>query len=95
MLQASFKCETPRLELKSWRTFLAMKRCQRTKIQKVIKLAQSSNKKWLQIRAIAVKLLDVLPFPAESATVNGGAVCCSLFVIVMWSGGSIILSAVE
>jgi len=38
---------------------------------------------------------NVLPFPAESATVNGGAVCCSLFVIVMWSGGSIILSADE
>jgi len=53
----------PRLELKSWRTFLASKHCQRTKIQKVIKLARSSNKKWLQIRAIAVKLLKdgVLP----------------------------------
>jgi len=59
MLQASFKCETPRLELKSSRTFLAIKRCQRTKIQKVIKLAQSSNKKWLQIRAIAVKLFKM------------------------------------
>ena len=57
MRQASFKCETPRLELKSWQTFLAIKRCQRTKIRKVIKLARSSKKKWLQIRAIAVKLL--------------------------------------
>ncbi len=44
MQQASFKCETPRLELKSWRTFLAIKRCQRTKIRKVIKLARSSKK---------------------------------------------------
>jgi hypothetical protein len=59
MLQASFKCEMPRLELKSWQTSLAIKCCQRTKIQKVIKLARSSNKKWLQIRAIAVKLLMV------------------------------------
>ena len=50
----------PGLELKSWRTFLAIKRCQRTKIQKVIKLARSSNKKWLQIQAIAVKLLVVM-----------------------------------
>jgi len=32
------------LELKSWQTFLAIKRCQRTKIRKVIKLAQSSKK---------------------------------------------------
>ncbi len=38
---------------------------------------------------------DVLPFPAESATVNGGAVCCPLFIVVVWSGGSMILSADE
>ena len=38
---------------------------------------------------------DVLPFPAESATVNGGTVCCPLFVVVVWSGGSMILSADE
>jgi hypothetical protein len=31
MRQASFKCETPRLELKSLRWFLAIKCCQRTK----------------------------------------------------------------
>jgi hypothetical protein len=36
---------------------------------------------------------DVLPFPAESATINVGAVCCPLFVVVVWSGGSMILSA--
>ena len=34
--QASFKSEMPRLELKSWQTFLSIKRCQRTKIQKAI-----------------------------------------------------------
>jgi hypothetical protein len=32
------------LELKSSRTFLAIKHCQRTKIRKVIKLARSSKK---------------------------------------------------
>jgi hypothetical protein len=42
MQQASFKCETPRLELKSLRAFLAIKRCQGTKSNKVDKLAQSS-----------------------------------------------------
>jgi hypothetical protein len=29
----------------------------------------------------------------ESVTVNGGTVCCPFFVIVVWSGGSMILSA--
>jgi hypothetical protein len=41
MQQASFKCETPRLELKSSAKFLAIKRCQGTKSKKVIKLARS------------------------------------------------------
>jgi len=41
----------------------------------------------------AVLASDVLPFPAESATVNGGTVCCPLFVVVVWSGGSMISSA--
>jgi hypothetical protein len=49
MEQALYKSETPRLELKSLRTFLAIKRCKRTNIQKDIKLAQSSKKKWSQI----------------------------------------------
>jgi hypothetical protein len=31
----------------------------------------------------------------EAATVNGGAVCCPLLVVVVWSGGSMILSADE
>ncbi len=51
MLQASFKCETPRLELKSWRTFLAIKRWQRTKIKKVIKHLRSSKLRWAHICA--------------------------------------------
>ena len=41
MRQALFKRETPGLELKSLRTFLAIKHCQRTKIRKVIKQSQS------------------------------------------------------
>jgi hypothetical protein len=59
MLQASLKFETPRLELKSWRTFLAIKRCQRTKIRKVIKLAQSSKKSGRRYATTVVKLLTV------------------------------------
>ena len=38
------KCEMPRLELESSATFLAIKRCQRTKFGKVIKLARSPIK---------------------------------------------------
>jgi hypothetical protein len=44
MRQVSFKCEMPRLELESSATFLAIKRCQRTKFGKVIKLARSPIK---------------------------------------------------
>jgi len=36
LINASFKCEMPRLELKSSRSFLAIKRCQRTKGKTVI-----------------------------------------------------------
>ena len=46
MRQASFKCETPRLKLKSSRTILAIKRCERTKIGKVIKQSRSSKLRW-------------------------------------------------
>ena len=42
MQQASFKCETPRLELKSSRSFLSIEHCQRTKSKKVIKQSRSS-----------------------------------------------------
>ena len=45
MRQASCKCETPQFELKISLKFLAIKRCQRTKFGKVIKLTQSSIKK--------------------------------------------------
>ncbi len=41
MRQAAQICETPRLELKSSPTFLAIQRCQQTKIQKVINLERS------------------------------------------------------
>ena len=51
MRQASFKCETLRLELKSSAKFLAIKCCQRTKFGKVIKLANSSSFKWPHICA--------------------------------------------
>jgi hypothetical protein len=36
MRQASLKCEMPRLELKSSRSFLAIKRCQQIKSKKVL-----------------------------------------------------------
>ncbi len=60
MGQVLFKCEMPRLELKSSRSILAIKRWQRTKIGKVIKLARSSLKSWAHIcahRGIAVNPL--------------------------------------
>ena len=41
MRQALFKCETPRLELKSLQSFLAIIRFQGTKSKKVSKLARS------------------------------------------------------
>ena len=42
MRQVLFKCEMPQLELESSATFLAIKRCQRKKIGKVIKQSRSS-----------------------------------------------------
>jgi hypothetical protein len=51
MRRGSFKCETTRLELKSSRSFLAIKRCQRTKSKKVITQSQSSSKSWAHICA--------------------------------------------
>ncbi len=57
MQQASFKYETPRLELKSSRSFLAIKRCQRTKTKKVINRSGSSKKSGDIYVAIAVNLL--------------------------------------
>jgi hypothetical protein len=52
MQRASFKCEMPRLKLKSSQTFLAIKRCERTKIGKVIKQSRSSKLKWAHICAV-------------------------------------------
>jgi hypothetical protein len=51
MRQASFKCETPRLELKSSRSFLAIKRFQWTESKKVFNRSQSSLKSWAHICA--------------------------------------------
>jgi hypothetical protein len=49
MRQALFKCETPRLKLKSLPTFLAIKRCERTKIGKVMNQSRSSKLRWAHI----------------------------------------------
>ena len=51
MQQALFKCETPRLKLKSSQTFLAIKRCEGTTIGKVIKHLRSSKLRWSHICA--------------------------------------------
>jgi len=55
MRQASFKCEMPRLELKSSRSFLAIKRFQWTKSKEVINRSRSSLKSWAHIRLIDLK----------------------------------------
>ena len=52
MRQASFKCETPGLELKSSRSFLAIKGCQQTKSKKVIKRSRSSSKSWAHVMTV-------------------------------------------
>jgi len=49
MQRVSFKRETPRLELKSSQSFLAIKLCQQTKSKKVIKQSRSSIKSWVHI----------------------------------------------
>jgi hypothetical protein len=61
MQQALFKCETTRLELKSSRSFLAIKRCQRTKSKKAIKLLRSSIYKLAHMRhaPLVVKMLSL------------------------------------
>jgi hypothetical protein len=51
MQQASFKCEMPLLELKSSRTFLAIKRCRGQKVKKVIKRPRSLLKKLVHMCA--------------------------------------------
>ena len=55
MQQASFKCETPQLELKSSQTFLCIKRCERTKSQKVIKQLRILLKKEAYMCATSCK----------------------------------------
>jgi hypothetical protein len=61
MRQALFECETPRLKLKSSRSFLAIKRWQRTKSKKVIKHLRSSKLRWCHIwhhSCIPVNIID-------------------------------------
>jgi hypothetical protein len=58
MQQALFKFETPQLELKSSRTFLAFKHCQRTKLGKVINLARRLLKKVAHMCAIIGKAVN-------------------------------------
>jgi hypothetical protein len=58
MRWALCKCETPQLELESSAKFLAIKRCQRTKIGKVIKLSRSLIQNGCISEPIGVKLLS-------------------------------------
>ncbi len=58
MWQASFKCETLQLELKSSRSFLAIKCCQRTKSKKVLKQSRSSINKLGHICATSGKAVN-------------------------------------
>ncbi len=60
ILQASFKCETPRLELKSLRSFLAIKRCQRKKIEKLLSQHEARFLSGRISATIGVKLLKGL-----------------------------------
>jgi hypothetical protein len=71
MQQASFKYETPRLKLKSSQTFLAIKRCEGTKIGKVIKQSRSSKLMWAHICAhscIPVNSFDAIIVPWAKPT---------------------------
>jgi hypothetical protein len=61
MQQALFKCETPRLKLKSSRSFLAIKHWQRTKSKKVIKHLRSSKLRWAHICAHSRIPVNSLP----------------------------------
>jgi hypothetical protein len=78
MRQASCKCETPRLELKSSRTFLVIKRCEGTKIGKVIKQSRSSIYKLAHIicatRGIPVNLISN-PTPLRTDSNGWGNSC--------------------
>ena len=59
MWQASCKCETPGLELKSSQTFLAIKRCEGTKLEKLLSNHEAQFISWCIIYApLVVKLLN-------------------------------------
>ena len=51
MRQVLFKCEMPQLELESSATFLAIKRCQRKKLEKLLSNHEALFKKWAHICA--------------------------------------------
>ena len=57
MQQALLKCEMPRLELKSSRSFLAIKRCQWTKNKKLLSDHEARQKSWRICAPLVVKLL--------------------------------------
>jgi hypothetical protein len=69
MQQVSFKCKKPRLKLKSSRTFLAIKRCERTKIGKVNKQSRSSIFKLAHI-LWAHSCIPVKEFLTNSCDIN-------------------------
>ena len=72
MRQASFKCETLRLELESSAAFLAIKCCQWSKLGKVITLARSLWNKWALSAPIGVKLLNE-PAPEPHGYIKNAA----------------------
>ena len=60
MGQASYKCEMPRLELKSSRSFLAIKRCEGTKLEKLLSDHETQFISWRIYAPLVVKLLSLL-----------------------------------
>ena len=81
MQQVSCKCEIPWLEMESLAKFLAIKRCQRTKFGKVIKLAQSSIKNGRTSATKGVKLLkkigwkSPMEWQCNTTSINQPSLC--------------------
>ena len=78
MWHTSFQCEMPQVELKSARTFLAIKHSQGTKSKNVIKQSQSSLKCWCIFAPLVVKLLK-MNYKCQS-----GGMCVHLRFYMMW-----------
>ena len=57
MQQALFKCEMPRLELKNSLRFLAIKRCQGTTNEKLLRDHKARQRSWRICAPLVVKLL--------------------------------------